>query len=189
MAEEVSLDLDKILRTFEHLSGDLPAAIFAAMTVSAEAMLADVVRNRMSGQYLGVVTGNARRSMQGFARAQGNTISAIIGNPFRYVRAHELGFQGTVQVKAHERRRLGAIKARNIRTRQVTKRGKPTKAQMAAGPIHVRAHDMHMNVRAKYFMRDTVRDAVVPTTDRIKRAVLFLARNGRPPGPGDLGTR
>lgn len=164
MPEQIRLTLDGMLERFKYLGKDLPAAVYSAMILSAEAMLADVVRNRMSGQYLGVKTGNARRSMDGFARATGNSVEAVIGNPFVYVRAHEQGFSGTVQVRAHARR---------------TRRGSTT----------VRAHAMRMNVRARHFIRDTVRAAKEPTADRVTRAIYITAKTGKVPTPGQLGAR
>lgn len=53
---------------------------------------------------LGIVTDRLRRDLHAEpAKVTSNGFSARIGSNVEYFRAHELGFSGTVQVKAHKR--------------------------------------------------------------------------------------
>lgn len=53
---------------------------------------------------LGVVTGRLRRDLHAEpAKVTASGFSSRIGSNVEYFRAHELGFSGTVQVKAHQR--------------------------------------------------------------------------------------
>ena len=195
MGEIVKLDLDAMLARFAFLGRKLAPTVYVAMLVSAQRMVADVVKKRMSGPrgapgILGVVTGAARRSMADRAGTQADSVFAAIDSDLGYVKVHEEGFHGTVAVRAHERRRLGRVKAVSIAKAtkgQVSRRFAVTAAQRRAGPIHVRASQRKMNVKAKWFIRDTVREAVGPTEDRISRALIIAARTGRVPTPSEVG--
>jgi len=194
--------------TFEELQklvGDVgrkaPAAMRVAMQAAVQAMLRDVVKNRMSGQYLGVVTGTGRRSVQasGSVSGSGDALRGVIGSPLGYIRAHERGFSGPVQVRAHTRRRAALE----------TRRGKATKKSAAAvkarlragrsGYAHVRAHTRQVNIRARRFLRDTVLQEAgslpgllggggdAPFTRRAVRALQILAITGKLPKVKELG--
>jgi hypothetical protein len=193
MAEIIRLDIEEMVKRFAFMGEALPDTVFSAVLVSTEFMLREVVKGRMSGPrgaegILGVVTGNARRSMTNRATMTKDTVEGGIGSPADYVRAHELGFHGDEHVRAHERRRLGAIRAIDIRSRTATKRYAPTAAQRRAGPIMVRAHVRRANIIAKHFIRDTVRSAVDPTTSRIGAALILAARLGRAPTRSEVAS-
>lgn len=191
----VTLDLTGMLERFQSLGPLLAPSVYVAMLVSAEAMVKDVIKKRLSGPrgspgVLGIVTGGARRSMTDIVEADGGTIKAILGSALKYVRAHEVGFSGSEHVRAHDRRRLGAIRAVSIApaTRGlVSRRSQPTAAQRRAGPIHVRAFDRKVNIIAKHFIRDTVLEAKEPTASRIERALVMAFKTGRPPTTREVG--
>lgn len=181
MAER-KVTFDELRALIERLGDRLPAVVRPAVVASSQAMLRDVVLNRMSGQYLGVVTGTGRRSMEARVAEAANRLSASISNPLGYIRAHEEGFKGPVSVRAHTRR----LKARG-------RAGKKKAATVA----HVRAHTRVANIRARHFMRDTVLQeagrlpsagtGVAPIERRVVRALeIFLVRN-RPARAGELG--
>lgn len=195
MAEIIRLDAQQIIDRFRFLGQALVPTVYNAMLVSANRMLRDVVQKRMSGPrgapgILGVVTGTARRSMIDLVELQKETISAIIGSPLSYVKAHELGYHGPQNVRAHMRRRLGAAKAISIApaTRgQIVKRGAITRAQRAKGPIMVKAHTRKVNIVAKHFIRDTIFAAKLPTETRIVNALLIAAKTGKVPTAAQIG--
>jgi hypothetical protein len=188
MGETIKLELADLVKRFEAVSQNVPAAVYSAFLLSAEAMVADVTKNRMTGQYLGVVTGGARRSIQPVTTAGAEGMKTGIESHLNYVKAHEEGFRGEVQVPEHLRKNV-SLKI-DVRTGKVTKRSaREYKAAVLAHrklTSHVRAHSMKMNIRAKYFMRDTVRAAVDPTASRVERALVILASTGRIPTPAEI---
>jgi hypothetical protein len=195
------------LQRLVDLSGrKAPQAMRVAMKAAVQSMLGDVVKNRMSGQYLGVVTGGGRRSVQtsGSVAGTGERVQGVIGSPLKYIKAHEQGFQGSVQVPAHTRRlNLTRVISKGKRAGERVKRGE--KARLAFSQKHgrksstiVRAHTRQMNIRARRFLRDTVLQEAgglpgllsggePPFTRRVVRALSILALTGRLPKTSQLG--
>jgi len=165
---KVLTDLQEIKRAIAAVSE--PAAdssIRAAMQASVQAMMRDVILNRMTGQELGVVTGTARRSMRGRTWENSRRVVGEFGSPLGYVRAHEIGFHGPVGVRAHERTR-----------------GSTTHP--------VRAHTRNVNIRARHFMRNSLSKETrggsgSKLTRRIVKALRIAAKQGRIPRAGELG--
>lgn len=168
MAKE-RIDLDEVRQAIESLGLERTSkSVQAAARASFMAMLRDTIANRMSGQELGIVTGTARKSMRGFALRTSDRVIAAFGSPLRYVRAHEEGFSGPVNVRAHERE------------------GRSGKQH------HVRAHVRQANIRARHFMRHSLQAETRPKTGsrvarRIIKALSIAARTGRIPVAGELG--
>ena len=178
-----------------------PQAMQVAMRAAVQAMIRDVVRNRISGQYLGVDTGTGRRSVRssGSTESGAGAIRGVIGTPLRYMRAHEQGFKGPVQVRAHTRRNL----ALSVRKGQLTKKSaRALKARIKAkrqSVAHVRAHTRQVNIRARRFLRDTLLQesgklpsllggsSTAPLTRRVVRALSILTITGRLPKVSELG--
>jgi len=192
MGTERVLNMDEMLKRFEFLGAKAPEAVRNAMMVSAEAMLAGVVR-KLRGQYLNVRTGHGWQSMQEFTRVAGDSIKAGIDTDVGYMKAHEEGFpvlgeldDGIVQVRAHTAHRLGRILAVDVKSRTVSKRARPTKREIARGSWTVRAHDMQMNIRARRFMRDTINEQFDATANRVERALVIAARTGSIPTRAQL---
>ena len=131
-----------------------------SVSLSINAMIADVVRNKMSGQYLGVITGTARRSITGGVRATPQSVTGEFGSGLIYVRAHELGFRGTVAVKAHNR---------------------------TSGTARVRPHQRVMNMRARRFLRDSLEQGIPGLDKRLRVALQYLITTGQVPDASLLG--
>lgn len=191
----IRVTLPDMLKRFEALGPLMVETVYTSMQLTAQRMVRDVTVKRLSGPrgapgILGLVTHHARNTMTGFTTVEGNTISAVLGSPVDYVKTHEQGFHGIVNVRAHERRRLGAIKAVSIAKAtfgKVIKRGKPTAAQLRAGSIHVRQHARNANIVAKHFIRDTVLAAKGPTENRILKGLNIAWTTGKAPTSGQLG--
>jgi len=193
---QIQLDIDAMIKRFEFLGPGLRPSVFNALLISAQRMRRDVIEKRLSGPrgapgILGIVTGAARRSIADEAGIAGETLYALFGSALKYVKAHEEGYKNDAQpVRAHDRRRLGSIKAVSIAkaTRgKVIKRGAPTAAQRRSGPIHVRAHTRKVRIVAKHFIRDTLLAAKVPTEERILKALMIAASTGKVPTTSQLG--
>jgi hypothetical protein len=195
VSEYIKLSIDDMLKRFASIGANFLPTVYVAMVVSAERMIRDVVTSRMSGPrgargHLGVVTGAGRRSMRYRVSYSNERLVTILGTLLGYIDTHERGYTGEQHVRAHERRRLGRVKAVSIAAATrglVSKRFAATRAQRAAGPIHVRAHDRTANIVAKHFMRDTVRAAKIPTETRIGRALAVAFKTGRVPRPAEIG--
>jgi hypothetical protein len=195
MSTKINLSIEDMLKRFESVGNNMLGTIYVALLVSAERMIRDVVTERMSGPrgapgHLGVVTGGGRRSMRYRVTYSKERFRVVLGTLLGYIDVHEQGYHGTQHVRAHERRRLGAIQAVSIAqaTRGlVDKRRRATKRQREAGPIQVRAHDRMANIQAKHFMRDTVRASSVPTENRIVRALEIAMLTGRVPTASQVG--
>jgi len=196
MTETIRLTIPEMLERFKSLGEKLGPTAYVAMLVSGQKMLRDVVKNRMSNPRrgststnLGVDTGTARRSMTDLTQQTERSITTLIGSTVDYVRSHEEGFHGPVQVRAHTRRI--AVLERNTHTGRVSKASsRKYKAALRSGrktSAHVRAYTRKVNILAKHFIRDTVIANVVPTTDRITRALLIAVKTGKVPQAGQLG--
>ena len=160
----ITVDLEAMKKRLTALGPQgLAASVLAAVRLTVQTWLRGTVQ-KISGPYLGVVTGTARRSITSTAAIEGDgeVVRGRFGSPLRYVRAHELGFRGAVYVREHVR--------------------DPTDR---AAHI-VRAHSRYVNMRARHFMRDTIHEDLVGTEHRLRRALLLLARTGRPPSVADL---
>lgn len=162
MSVTVRIKLDEVLRVVEKLERPkVERAISAGLKRGMLAIERDVIRNKMSGQYLGVVTGTARKSIRSEVRKRRDRILGVVGSPLNYVRAHEEGFRGVVDVRAHER----------------TRRGRTHRVQ---------AHSRQVNMRARHFLRDSVRENVEETERKILESLVRLLETGKVSAPGSL---
>jgi len=187
MATERVLNMDEMMKRFEFLGRDLPRAVYVAMLVSAKAMLAGVTR-KLRGEYLNVDTSRGWKSMQDFASFSDEKMQAGIDSDVIYIRAHEEGFHETVQVRAHTRRNIAPVFNNAGRmTRKSVLAFRAALKKRAVRTSFVRAHAMHMNIRASHFMRDTINEQFNPTQDRIQRALVIAATTGQIPTPNQLG--
>lgn len=103
---------------------------------------------RAKGRALLVRSGRLRRSIRITALTAD---SATIGSDVPYAKAHNEGFRGTVQVRAHNRR---IISRRRVGTGKYTKKGKErTQIQESVKKtVLVRAHPMKMNTPQRRFI-------------------------------------
>ncbi len=185
MGTERVLSIEEMVQRFAFLGRDLPKAVFVGMVASSHAMLTSVVK-KVRGDYLNVDTGRGWKSFEGYAKADADSIRAIIDTDVIHMKAHEEGFHGTVQVRQHTAEHRGRILAVDIKSRAVARRARPTKREIGRGAWIVRAHTMKMNIRARRFMRDTVNQQFDPTAGRVERAIVIAATTGQLPTPGQL---
>ncbi len=118
-------------------------------------ILAHVKAEKLSGQVLKNKTGRLRRSVN-FRETESETeIGGSVGTNVEYAAAHEYGFQGTVNVRAHLRSITQAF-GRPIEPKQIT----------------VSAHPMTMNIAEKSFLRSSLNDF----REKIKNEYAAVAR-------------
>ncbi len=182
MTETRNVTPEELEKLVVGLGKKAPGAVRVAMRAAVQHMVRDVVKNRMTGQYLGVDTGTGRRSIKGRVTKVGmDNVRGAIGSKLLYIKAHEQGFKGTVQVTSHKRK-----------PRKGAKRGKKR------GTGIVKAHTRKMNIRARRFLRDTVLQEVgrlnkasrtSPLTSRVVRALKIVAATGKLPKVNQLGVK
>jgi hypothetical protein len=197
-AYTIELDLKGMQERLAALGGPkFTRTILSAVRLTMQGWLRATVQ-KMSGPYLGVVTGTARRSMISTSVASADTVIGRFGSPLIYVRAHELGFSGSVQVAAHTRMLTGNIKKAKIRLRKAQRRlgaDEPIDLRNFSGfgsfkrTAFVRAHTRRVDMWARRFMRDSIAEDQPKLNDRMRRAILMLARTGKPPTVGELGAQ
>jgi hypothetical protein len=159
--------------------GVLLAAMWGAKRTIETKLLGQVLRRR---------TGTLIRSIAASPKAgvaSERSVAATFGTNLGYGIAHEEGFQGEVTVREHYRRRLGRPLAYSIATREVSKRGRRgAKERAKAGTILVREHKRRENIRARHYLRRTVREERRRFEEIVTSAFEELARTGSPPKSG-----
>lgn len=140
---------------FEMLGGEALAAVLrswspqvqqaahAAIGRSVLRLQSHIRRNKLSGQVLGVRTGTLRRSIdQAVVTASSNRVTGEVGTNLKYGIAHEYGFNGSVNVKAHLRQIKQAF-------------GRPLKQPVF---VPVRAYSRHVSLPERSFLRSALKD-------------------------------
>lgn len=152
------IDLGRIYKLVDLMT---PAQVGRAIARGLRLGMLEIERDtiqKISGPYLGIVTGTARRSIRSRVQVLADRIQGVVGSPLRYVRAHELGFRGRVQVPGHTRQLVTLVR----RGGKVTKKSaREFKAAVAAGRkriAYVRPHSRYLHLRARHFLRDAIQD-------------------------------
>jgi hypothetical protein len=208
MIETVKLSIPQMVSYFKALGPLLAQSAEVAMRLSGQKMLRDVAMNRMSNRRrgstdknLGVDTGHARRSMESWTGYDKGVLSTLLGSSVDYVKAHEEGVNYMAWVTAHERKakrygRKASIYSPDMAQVQKFTKGRLIGAGFRAEALRqggrgwiyqVRAHNRHIRIVAKHFIRDTVVSAVPSVENGLLRAFVIAARTGKVPTPGQLG--
>lgn len=126
--------------------------------------LASFVQNsKLSGQSLNAPTGMLKRSLQPpLFESDPDTTTGIIGRTMpNYGKAWEVGFSGSVMVKAHQRMMKTAF-------------GHPVQNPRA---ILVQAHAKRVNMKAKHFLADSAKEQGEAIKQDIRRRVLEAVKS------------
>jgi phage gpG-like protein len=108
-----------------------------------------VKEEKLSGQVLKNRTGTLRRKINYEVNETPQAIEASVGVKLSYAAAHEYGFDGMVNVRAHVRR----VNSRNVRG-QIDGKSKTT----GQGIAFVSAHERHMHLPERSFLRSSLRE-------------------------------
>lgn len=168
--------------------GLLGRAVSAAVRASVLDMVRHVTKEKLLGQVLNRRTGTLIRSITaspGFLVTD-QAVRGWFGSNLDYARMHEEGFKGTVEVPAHLRRHArGGRFEREARGLGLSLRDL---RRQRALMIPVRAHTRKVDIRAKHFLRDTIRERDAASRAKLRSALLHLIRTGNVPSPGQLLT-
>lgn len=187
----IKIDTAELRALLENVSSTpvLSAAVGNAVRLSLLAMASDVQRNKMSGQYLGVVTGTARRSITVTpVTIIGGTVSGAFGSHLTYVRAHEEGFRGWVNIPPHVRRLKVTRKTKSGARVTISEKQRLQYALQGLKTVtHVGRSRRWMNIRARHFMRASLHEGVPAAQRRIARAITILLMRGRVASNAEMG--
>jgi len=163
---EVRIQLPLLERLAALGKQELATAVETAVRLSVDEIVTNVQANKLTlgaPRYLNVRTGMGRRSIVGRTMPlTGGKVVGMFGSHLDYMRAHELGFQGRVQVRGHSRR-------------------------VGKGSATVRPHERMMNMRARRFLRDALQEGIPNLDARLGRALSILMVTGKPPTTAQLG--
>lgn len=152
---------DKLAALLQGYSDKIQTAAVQSVGRSALRLQREVMRNRLTGQVLNVRTGNLRRSIHQKVETDGGCIIGEVNTNVRYGAAHEYGFSGAVNVKAHLRQVKQAF-------------GKPLKSPRF---VQVAAHSRAVNLPERSFLRSALRD-LQPSIERsLVRAINKALRS------------
>lgn len=122
-----------------------------------------VVADKLSGQVLKNRTGTLRRSINQRVEETDTSVTGIVGADMdraRYARAHEYGFHGTVEVRAHVRTMREAF-------------GRQLKSPRE---VMVSAHPMRMNLAERSYLRSSLRDMRQTILDAFAKSLNEVTR-------------
>lgn len=117
-------------------------------------LLTRVKVSKLSGQVLNVRTGRLRRSITQKVVSTPSRITGIVGTNVEYARAHELGFNGQVSVKAHLRQ-IKMAWGKRITPRTVV----------------IRPHTRQVNLPAKSFLGSALADMTPEIMQTLQQSV------------------
>jgi hypothetical protein len=147
---------------------------------------------------LGVITNRLRGSIRAsLAYPDGSTVRSGIGSNVVYAAAHEFGFDGTVNVKAHQRRSVGSdryhvagvtvSRITSLRMGLLTKSQagkaavesgkykfsrKPATPAKTGGVVNVKAHQMQMHIKARHYVSNGIKDRLQGYGNALSTAIL-----------------
>lgn len=141
-------------------------------------LTAYVKQQKLSDQVLRVRTGRLRRSITyRLERDSDSSFRAYVGTNVVYARAQELGFDGDVQVKEYTRRnpkQLAEARYRNKKGETVL--GAKHRGE---GTVVVRAHVMHMRIKAKRFLSGSLEDNKPRIMTNLRNALAEALRGSK----------
>lgn len=175
------LDLRKARRLVEILGPvKFPKVLLASVKAMQLALAEHVITTKLTGQRLNRRTGTLIRSVSASTRVKPEVrraparVRGTVGTPLRYGGAHEEGFTDEVEVRAHTRRLSKAQAALYD-------------APKGFVPIaKVRAHTRRMNVRAKWYLRDSLIEKKPLFREFNARAIAHAIRTGKVPSAATI---
>lgn len=125
------------------------------LTRSAIALTRYVKERKLSGQVLKNRTGTLRRKINYRTTETEKAMTASVGVKLSYAAAHEYGFDGIVTVREHLRQVKQAF-------------GRP----IAPVTATVHAHQRHMHLPERSFLRSSLRENAPAIRERLRAAVI-----------------
>lgn len=140
------------------LNAKVPAltkAVLGSVTRASIMLLRYVKEHKLSGQVLKNRTGTLRRKVNYRVTQNATTITGSVGVKLSYARIHEMGFDGTENVKAHLRTIKQAFGRR-----------------ISPVSFEVRAHSRHVHMPRRSFLASALRDKTSEIQGIIRAGVV-----------------
>jgi HK97 gp10 family phage protein len=159
MINAVLVGLPELISKISVIPSGVRAALVKKITQLSLDLQANIVRDKLSGQVLGVRTGDLRRSIQQRVESPSNGVFGYVfsSGDVKYAAFWEFGFHGTEQVRAHQR---------------LTKDSDNPKGFLTVG--QVKAYSRVVNQEARPFMRPAFADM----SDEIRQGMIEAAKEG-----------
>ncbi|MET7242495.1 hypothetical protein ABZT49_03945 [Methylobacterium sp. EM32] len=154
MLTGIEVDETKVVARFERVVGDVLRELRAAVDVE-RLILEALIKRKLSGEVLNVVTGRLRRSIYSTIEAEGDRISGVVAQSgdVKYGRRWEFGFTGDEVVRAHVRTITQAFGA-----------------AIAPREVEVREFTRHVDQPARPYMRPSLAERAAAIMARLKGA-------------------
>lgn len=185
---EISSNAAAVLAQVQNFSASLLDRLCPTIDFQNELTIAAIQRDKLSRRgprTLGVVTDRLRSSIaRAPARVAGDTVISAIGSNVVYAGIHEYGYDGIVKVRAFTRqvddRSQRVAKVIDMRTGRISKGGK-VKAKLKPEKIteSVRAHDRHMVMPERRYIRSTVEQRGPDYSEAVSAKILADWRGGQ----------
>ena len=146
--------------------GRATAGIGRAVEREAIRLTAYVKENKLTDQVVRVRTGRLRRSITYRYLEDGANFQAFVGTNVSYARALENGFTGTVNVRGH------VVKEHQRKMTMAFGRPMQNPRTVSVKEHTVKAHPMRMNVKPRYFLRDSLNENMTLITGNIRKAIV-----------------
>jgi phage gpG-like protein len=154
-------------------------AIKRGMTVAMPLITGKIVNERLKGQgpfpvsdhKLGVKSGRLYRSVRWtLPEISGQTVLGSIGTNVKYAGAHEFGFSGSVQVRAHSRKSFSHRSFLGGTTK--SGKQKTVRKKVRGADIQVRTHTRKLNIPERAPIRTGISDHKAILGEEITKAVI-----------------
>ncbi len=167
VAISLTKDAEGLMKKLADYPAEMSRALARGLDKANALVTGEMTRNRFTGKgpfpvdegKLGVRSGRLRSSLRRSKAAINSDGSVVgsIGTNVEYMAAHEYGFEGEVNVRAHRRR----VESRDRFAQRLTKAGKPSKQRgekIASGFALVRAHRAKRKIPARAPIRRGIFD-------------------------------
>lgn len=147
---------EEVVQRFVFASDRLRQRLKDALNRGAIEVQRKVKEEKLTGQVLNVRTGTLRRSINvALSDGSGDVLQSSVGTNLKYARFWELGFQGTVNVRSHQRnQKMGQGFKFAGSIREINSINKKRKS--GTQTVNVSAHTRKINQAARPFLRPSL---------------------------------
>lgn len=161
----VSMRAETLLARLAGTSDRLQAGMRRTVERLSIIVQGGVKEGKLTGQVLKARTGTLRRSINRVVTEDSSGVYATVGTNVVYAAAHEYGFDGVVNVRAHTRRSQA----------QLALKGKK-RVGKSAGTVNVREFTRHMVMPERSFLRSELRERTPEIRESLRSTALEAIR-------------
>lgn len=131
----------------------------------------EVKENKLDGQVLRRISSRLERSINTKVADSADGVEGTVGTNVEYARPHEFGFKGVVTVREHLRKVKEGSRF-NVRNARQGPREALREAVASSRKVMVRAHDRHVDMPERSFLRSALRDLAPALQAEVNAAVI-----------------